>query len=78
MLAKICDLTPKELVYTIGDAHLYLNHIEAIKEQLTRTPREFPTLTVKRAPKDPAEYQMSDFELTGYRPYKKINMKMAV
>jgi thymidylate synthase len=78
MLAEICDLSPKDLVYTIGDAHLYLNHIDAIKEQLTRTPRAFPTLEVTKKVRDPADYEMQDFKLEGYKPHKRIKMKMAV
>lgn len=48
MIAHVCDLTPGDFVHTIGDAHVYSNHVEALKEQLTREPRPFPMLNIKR------------------------------
>merc|ERR1712072_748013 len=47
MLAHACDLVPGELIHTMGDAHVYLDHIDALKEQLLREPRDFPTLNIK-------------------------------
>jgi thymidylate synthase len=47
MLAHACDLVPGELIHTMGDAHVYLDHVEALKEQLLREPREFPEFAVK-------------------------------
>ena len=48
MIAHVCGLKPGEFVHTIGDAHVYLNHVDALKEQLTREPRPFPTLKIAR------------------------------
>lgn len=78
MLAKMCDLKPGELVYNIGDAHIYLNHIPALKEQLKRVPRELPSLEIIRKARDPGEYTFEDLKLEGYKPYPSIKMQMAV
>jgi dihydrofolate reductase / thymidylate synthase len=78
IFATICDLTPGELVYNIGDAHIYKNHISQLLEQFKREPRPFPTLKIKRKVKDPADYKFEDFELIGYKPHKTVKMKMAV
>lgn len=78
MIAHVCQLQPGEFVHTLGDAHVYLNHIEALKEQLTRTPRSFPRVTIVNSPSTIDAFTAEDFSLIGYDPYKKIEMKMAV
>jgi len=69
-------------VHVIGDAHVYLNHVEPLREQLERKPRPFPTLTIKES-KDAGSgeidtYSMDDLEMKGYHPYPTIKMEMAV
>lgn len=78
MIAKICGLEVGEFIHTIGDAHIYKNHIEQVREQLTREPRPLPTLSIKRKVEDPAEYTMEDFELRGYNPHEKIVGEVSV
>ena len=71
-----------EFVHTIGDAHVYLNHRCALREQLARAPRPFPMLTIKDRADGPVTdidgFQFSDFEITGYKPHGAIKMQMAV
>lgn len=62
----------------MGDSHVYLNHVEPLKEQLLRKPKEFPKLFLKREVKDIEDFTSDDFELEGYNPHPKINMPMAV
>lgn len=71
-------LQPGEFIHTLGDSHVYLNHVEALQEQLKRKPRPFPTLRIKRKVENIEEFTADDFELEGYKPYPKINMPMAV
>lgn len=78
MIAHVCGLKPGEFVHTIGDAHVYLNHVDALKEQLTREPRPFPTLKIARQVDSIDGFTMDDFILEGYKPHKKIAMEMAV
>lgn len=74
----MCDLKAGDFVHTIGDAHVYVNHVDALKEQLTRKPRPFPTLSINTDNKDIDSFQYKDMEVKGYVPYKTIKMKMAV
>jgi len=78
MVAQVCGLRPGELVHTLGNAHVYLNHIEPLKVQLGRTPRPFPVLKVKPDVSNIDDFKASDFELIGYSPHGKIHMDMAV
>jgi dihydrofolate reductase/thymidylate synthase len=78
MLAHVTGLVPGELVHTLGDAHVYLNHVAALQEQLERTPRAFPTLSITRAVDSIDGFTMDDFVLAGYDPHPKIEMPMAV
>ena len=81
MIADCCDLKAGDFVHTIGDAHVYMNHVDALKEQISRTPREFPKLILKSSngkKKCIDEYQMEDFEIVDYNPMATIKMKMAV
>lgn len=78
MIAHVCDLRPGDFVHTLGDAHVYSNHVEPLKEQLKNAPRPFPTLTIKGDKKNIEDFTFEDFELSGYEPHKKIAMKMAV
>eukprot|EP00928_Gymnodinium_smaydae_P067156 TRINITY_DN500_c0_g1_i2.p1 TRINITY_DN500_c0_g1~~TRINITY_DN500_c0_g1_i2.p1 ORF type:complete len:527 (-),score=137.09 TRINITY_DN500_c0_g1_i2:289-1869(-) len=78
MMAQVCGLKPGEFVHTLGNAHVYSNHVEPLKTQLDRTPRPFPVLKINPDVKDIDGFQASDFEIVGYNPHKKIEMEMAV
>lgn len=81
MLAHATDLNPGTLIHTMGDAHVYLDHIDALKEQLTREPTEFPELKIKRDDRGSGVidgWKEDDFEVIGYKPHKLIKMKMSV
>lgn len=81
IVAEMCGMLAGEFIWTGGDVHVYLNHEEAIAEQLTREPRPLPTLTLDGRVKtltDPAELELSDFELTGYDPYPPIKAELNV
>ena len=76
MIAQQCDLVPGFFVHTIGDAHIYVNHVEGLREQLTRTPYPLPTVTVARKPLEAIEFE--DITLTGYQHHPFIKFKVAV
>jgi len=78
MIAKVTGRKPGEFVHTIGDAHVYLNHVDALKEQLKRSPRAFPKLSIKEDKTDIDSFEYDDFEVVGYNPHGAIKMKMAV
>ena len=78
MMAQQCDLTPGEFIWTGGDCHIYNNHFEQVKEQLSRTPRPYPKLVIKRRPASLFDYKFEDFEIVGYDPYPTINAPIAV
>lgn len=78
MLAQVTDLKPGELIVTIGDAHIYKNHFEAVEEQLSRTPRNLPTLEMSPHIKDIDKFTLDDFKLVDYNPYDAIKAPMAV
>lgn len=69
---------PGDFVHVIGDAHVYLNHVDALRVQLAREPRPFPTLRIDREVAEIDDFKFSDFVVEGYRPDKSIKMKMAV
>ena len=78
MMAHVTDLEPGEFVHTLGDAHVYSNHVEQIREQLTREPRPWPKMKIKRKVASIDEFTMDDFELSEYQPHPVIKMPMAV
>ena len=78
MMAQVCGLQPGEFVHTIGDAHIYLNHLDALKEQVKRRPRAFPKIEINSEINDIDAFKFSDFKIVGYSPDKTIKMKMAV
>jgi len=78
MIAHVTGRKPGDFIHTIGDAHVYLNHVDALKEQLDRSPREFPKLKINSIRKCIDDFEFSDFEVIGYNPHKTIKMKMAV
>jgi thymidylate synthase len=78
MLAQQCELAPGELVWTGGDCHLYLNHLEQADMQLARTPFVPPTLRIRRRPASIFEYRYEDFEVVGYQHHAPIRAPVAV
>lgn len=78
MIAHVCDLVPGEFIHTFGDAHIYLNHLDAVKEQLSRTPRPLPTLVLNQAKKDIFAFTFEDFEIKNYSPHDAIRAEVSV
>lgn len=78
MVAQVCGLRPGEFVHTFGDLHLYANHVEQAKLQLTREPRPLPTMTLNPAIRDIHGFRFEDFTLTGYDPHPAIKAPIAV
>jgi len=78
MVAQVTNLRPGEFVHTLGDAHLYLNHLEQADEQLTRAPRPLPVMKLNPAVKDLFGFRYEDFELVGYDPAPAIRAPIAV
>jgi dihydrofolate reductase / thymidylate synthase len=78
IMAHVCHLQPGEFIHVIGDAHCYLNHVEALEEQIQRIPKSFPTLKIQTPNTEIDGFQFSDFVLEDYYPDGAIKMKMAV
>jgi len=78
MVAQVCNLKPGDFVYTTGDTHLYLDHIEQAKLQLTREPRKLPTMKINPNVKSIFDFQYEDFELIGYDPHPHIKATVSV
>ncbi|MEO0008473.1 MAG: hypothetical protein RJA20_2669 [Bacteroidota bacterium] len=78
MLAQVCDLQPGDFVWTGGDTHLYVNHLEQVELQLSRTCRKLPEMKINPGVKDIFSFQYDDFELTGYDPWPGIKAPVAI
>ncbi|XP_004606063.1 thymidylate synthase [Sorex araneus] len=78
MIAHVTGLKPGDFVHTLGDAHIYLNHIEPLKVQLQREPRPFPKLKILRKVDKIDDFKAEDFQIEGYNPHPSIKMEMAV
>ena len=78
MVAQQCDLEVGDFVWTGGDTHLYSNHLEQARLQLTREPRPLPKLVIKRKPASLFDYQFDDFEIEGYDPHPAIKAPVAI
>ncbi len=78
MIAQVCGLGVGEFVHVLGDAHIYLNHVEQVKEQLSREPLPAPTLWINPEVTDILKFTMEDFRLDGYNSYASIKAPMAV
>lgn len=78
MVAQQCDLEVGEFIWSGGDCHLYLNHLEQAQLQLSRTPGDLPQLHIKRKPASLFEYQFEDFEILNYNPQPTIKAPIAV
>lgn len=78
MIAQVCGLEVGELIIALGDAHIYENHVEQVKEQLARNPLPLPKLQINPAINDINKFAMQDFELVGYESHEAIKAPMAV
>ena len=78
MIAQVCGLQPGELVHTFGDTHIYLNHLDKVQEQLSRSPRPLPVMKLNPAVKDLFAFKYEDFTLEGYDPHPAIRAPVAV
>ena len=78
MIAQTCGLQYGEFIHTLGDAHIYNNHIEQVKLQLTREPRKLPIMKLNPEKKDIFSFDYDDFQLEGYDPHPHIKGEVAV
>ena len=78
MVAQVCDLEPGDFIHTLGDAHLYSNHMEQAQLQLSREPRPLPKMTLNPNVKDIFAFSFADFELSGYDPHPHIKAPVAI
>lgn len=78
MMAQVCDMKPGDFIHTTGDTHLYLNHLEQARLQLTREPRSLPTMHINPDVKDLFSFQYEDFQLENYNPWPHIKAEVSV
>lgn len=78
MVAQVCDLKPGEFIHTLGDAHLYLNHLDQADEQLSRTPKPLPSLSLNPAVRDIFDFQYDDIRIENYDPWPAIKAPVSV
>ncbi|MCQ2283378.1 MAG: thymidylate synthase [Bacteroidales bacterium] len=78
MVAQVCNLKPKAFIHTLGDAHIYSNHVEQAKLQLSRDPRPLPTMRINPEVKDIFSFQYEDFQLENYDPHPHIKADVAI
>jgi thymidylate synthase len=78
MVAEQCNLQPGEFIWTGGDCHLYSNHLEQVKLQLSRTPFPLPNLKIHRKPESIFDYRFEDFEILGYQSHPHIKAEVAI
>ena len=78
MMAQVCGLEPGEFIHTFGDLHIYLNHLDQVREQLDREPRPLPRMVINPAVKDIFSFDYSDFRLEGYDPWPAIKGEVSV
>ena len=78
MVARVTSLEPGEFIHTLGDAHIYLNHIDQVKEQLSRNPYPLPVMKIKRTPPTIFDFNYDDFTLEGYNAHPHIKGAIAV
>jgi len=78
LVAKVCDLKPGDFIHSMGDVHVYLNHIDALKQQLERVPRPFPKLKINTDKTDIESFTFEDLQLNGYDPHPSIKMELSV
>lgn len=78
MMAQVCGLKPGEFIHTTGDTHIYLNHLDQVKEQLTRTPRKLPRMVINPNVKNIFDFKYEDFSLEDYDPWPPIKGVVSV
>ncbi len=78
MMARVTGLKPGEFVHSFGDLHIYHNHFEQARLQLTREPRPLPRLTINPDKTDIFDFEFEDFMITGYEPHERIKAEIAV
>ena len=78
MVAQVCGYELGEFIHTLGDTHIYHNHFEQVREQLSRTPYELPQMRINPDVKDINDFKYEDFELLNYKSYEAIKGKVAV
>jgi thymidylate synthase len=78
MMAQVCDLQPGEFIHTFGDAHIYLDHLEQVQEQLSREPRPLPVMNLNPEVRDIFSFRFEDFELMNYHPHPRISARVSV
>jgi thymidylate synthase len=78
LIAQVCDLDVGEFVHVLGDAHIYLNHVEQVKEQLNREPLPAPQLLLNQDVREITQFTMADIHLEGYTSHDAIRAEMAV
>jgi thymidylate synthase len=78
MVAQVCDLQPGDFIHTFGDVHLYLNHLEQAKEQLSRECRPLPTMKINPNVKSIFDFKYEDFELLNYDPHPHIKAEVSL
>ena len=78
MVAQVCDLELGDFIHTLGDAHIYTNHLEQVQEQLSRAPKPLPQMHINPAVKDIFDFKFEDFTLENYDPYPAIKAEVAV
>jgi len=78
MVAQVCDLEPYEFIHTLGDTHIYLNHMDQVNLQLSREPRPYPKILLNKDVKSIFEFKYEDFTLEGYDPHPSIKGDIAV
>ena len=78
MMAQVTGLKAGDFVHTLGDAHIYKNHLEQVKLQLSRTPRSLPQIRINSEVKDIFNFKYEDFEIIGYDPHPHIKGEVAV
>ena len=78
MIAQVVNLKPGEFVHTLGDAHIYSNHFDQVNEQLTRQPKELPTMHINSNVKNIFDFRFEDFKLSDYDPYPLIKAPVAI
>ena len=78
MIAQVCDLEPGEFVHTLGDAHIYTNHLEQVKLQLTREPKKLPKMKINPNVKNIFDFVFEDFELEDYEAHPHIKGEVSV
>ena len=78
MMAQVCGLKPGDFIHTLGDAHIYLNHLTQVEEQLLRAPRPLPKMVINPDVKDIFDFRYEDFHLEGYDPWPPIKGEVSI